>query len=253
MNDLTNPRLATTEIKVAKETLPQVPPGGGHPKVANARFSTKARRQGGSFDVRENRHTGLTLTALAQRLLSGDLSAEQAFVDSALRRLVGLLVVKGARDDAEDYALDAIAEALVRLPRLAGCKDGHDPVFAYMAQTALNRMRRAHREHARERRALALLAGVQGAGEQRSGLVERPLWTSEPPPERTRAAVAAAAQAVLNALSELDRALVELRVETNLTWADIGRELGAPAEVVRQRWHRIRRRFLATMPAPEEL
>jgi RNA polymerase sigma factor (sigma-70 family) len=252
MNNLTDPGLAKPTNGGTDEACGTAPPGE-NPGVPGTRAAGEARQDGGLFDAGNKRNGQATLTHLARLMLAGGAQAEADFVNAALHRLVGLLVVKGAGDDAEDHALDAIAECLVRLPRLVAWSDGNDPVFAYAAETALNRLRRAHRERAREHRALGRLAAVDLLSSQGKGSVERPLWASEATPAQTRKAVAADANAILTALTELDRALVELRVQTNLTWSDIGAELRVPAAAARQRWHRIRKRVLASMPAPEEL
>lgn len=193
------------------------------------------------------------LTLLAQQVLTGDRDAERRFVELALSRLLALLRARGTTADAEDFALDAIAEAMVRLGRLTEGQTTGDPVFAYMAVTALNRMRRAYREQARELRALKLLAESELLPEVQASdrLQERPLWRSQLLTD-SRSEVVFAAETLMSTLSEPDKMLVKLRAQTNLTWTDIGREVGKSATVVRQRWHRIRKRVLARMPATAE-
>ena len=205
------------------------------------------RDKSGAVQSRRTPHTAAfhsRLTDLALKMLAGDEQAECDFVETALRRLVGLLRVKGAGDDAEDYALDTIADCLVRLPNLVQSTGSQDPVLAYMARTALNRLHRAHRERTREQRALAMVARE---------LDQPPVASDEEVRLAPRAATIAAATAILESLRESDRTLVELRVHTNLTWADIGPEVGMSAATARQRWHRIREKVLAEIPAPKEL
>jgi RNA polymerase sigma factor (sigma-70 family) len=187
------------------------------------------------------------LTSLIPRLLQGDETAQSELVDRSLGPLTRIARRHGVQaDDVEEVVFKALDSTLRSLKQFKPDQQSKDPLLNYLARTVKNEAFERHRNKEIELRALGNSANIdpdqnvpiESVDDDKGGSL---LWSSSPEESSIKRSdpMIMAVRKQLDQLSELDRNIVRLKMETDLTWNDIGEEVGLSSEAARQRMSRI--------------
>lgn len=188
----------------------------------------------------------MNLSDFAPGLLANREETLEAFVPAALARLLRGAQAVGARaEDAEDIALDVIFVTLTKLSSLdlSNASENVDPLGAYMLRAVKRRVWEKYRASRREARSLAAAGNrpdpkqpiAVGYDTEPSALV----WSAPANEAEAPSALVEHAKSWRQSLPERDQRLIDLRVETNLTFVEIAAELNMRPANARQRWGRL--------------
>lgn len=203
---------------------------------------------------------GIPGDEIARRARSGPAEREALFRElwnEYWPRLASFLSSFGlGEEDGEDAAQDALIKAFERMLDYDPSRAFSTWLFAIGRNVALDRMRSARRQEGRARAA----ARAAAAGPDASALRPSPP-AGRPPAELAPSHYPGPEEALLDeadaqfarrfvaGLDPRDRAIAELFYGQDLSCAEVGRSVGAPAGTIKWRLSEIRRRLAAAWEA----